>query len=225
MTQAGGSAPQAQAADLAERLIRRRAELGIGVEEVARRAGLAVERVKELERDPDARPDDDDVVVTRLARALETTPASLIATDLDRPAGPGRAGLHPVLRTLSPEECEAHLRGGGLGRVVFVSDGVPVALPVNYRLRDGEVVFRTSGDTSISRCFGRVVSFEVDRVDEAVSEGWSVLVTGRAELVEANQSAPYVRLGIEPWAGGYRDVFVRIVASGISGRAIHQRSR
>ena len=205
------------------RLARRRAELGIGIDEVARRAGFEVDYVEELEQNADTVASSDAVV--RLAKALETTPASLAGRDVQRPPGPGRAGLHPVLRRLSRAECEAHLRAGGVGRVVFVSEGVPVALPVNYRFHDDAIVFRTAAEASIARCSGSMVSFEVDRVDETVSEGWSVLVTGRAERLDANERVPYIRLGIEPWAGGYRDTFVRIVADAISGRAVGQVTR
>jgi hypothetical protein len=150
---------------------------------------------------------------------------SLTGTDITRSVGPGRAGPRPVIRSLPRKECEARLEGGGIGRVVFVSEGVPIALPVNFRFHNREVVFRTAAGAAVLQSLGSVVSREVDRLDENTSEGWSVLVTERAERVEANQSAPYIRLGIEPWAGGYRDIFVRIIATTISGRTISQPSR
>jgi hypothetical protein len=54
------------------------------------------------------------------------------------------------------------------------------------------------------------VSFSVDRVDDALAEGWSVLASGEvAVITDPAGLAGASRLGIEPWAGGQRDVFVR----------------
>jgi hypothetical protein len=65
------------------------------------------------------------------------------------------------------------------------------------------------------------VSFEVDRVDDVLAEGWSVLVTGRAEvLTAASDLARAGRLRITPWAGGERDCYVRITPGQVSGRRI-----
>jgi nitroimidazol reductase NimA-like FMN-containing flavoprotein (pyridoxamine 5'-phosphate oxidase superfamily) len=130
-----------------------------------------------------------------------------------------------VLLTLTREQCESYLLPGGIGRVAFVVERGPVVLPVNFRFHGGNIVFRTASTASVSSALGTVMGFEVDRVDDTVSEGWSVLVTGRAEPAEAGERATLMRLGIEPWAGGYRDVFVRIGIDEITGRAIRQGRR
>ncbi|MGH3025504.1 MAG: pyridoxamine 5'-phosphate oxidase family protein, partial [Gaiellaceae bacterium] len=68
------------------------------------------------------------------------------------------------------------------------------------------------------------VSFEVDHIDEAMSEGWSVLITGRAQLVDDPAELDrLVQLGVEPWPGGHRDAVIRVVTEAISGRAIRQQ--
>ena len=58
-----------------------------------------------------------------------------------------------------------------------------------------------------------------------MSEGWSVLVTGTARLVddpaELERAAD---LGIEPWPGGRREALIRIETEAISGRRIRQGS-
>jgi nitroimidazol reductase NimA-like FMN-containing flavoprotein (pyridoxamine 5'-phosphate oxidase superfamily) len=123
-------------------------------------------------------------VLLRLAKALETTASSLSGGEADRPPGPGRAGPHPHLDVLSRTGCEAHPAGGGVGRFVFLSAQRPVALPVNFRLVDGDVVFRSRATGSLAAAVGATVSFEVDQIDEAMSEGWSVLIPGRARIVD-----------------------------------------
>jgi Pyridoxamine 5'-phosphate oxidase len=65
------------------------------------------------------------------------------------------------------------------------------------------------------------VSFDIDHIDDALSEGWSVLVSGDARLVLDPAELEQVRaLGITPWAGGERDTYVRLTALEITGRRI-----
>jgi len=65
------------------------------------------------------------------------------------------------------------------------------------------------------------VSFEVDHLDEALAEGWSVLVSGEARVVtDPGELAAVSALGVAPWAGGDRDSYVRIIASEVTGRRI-----
>ena len=80
-------------------------------------------------------------------------------------------------------------------------------------------MFRTGATALIAAAFGSVVGFEVDQVDDATSEGWSVLVTGRVQGADATERTELTRLGLEPWAGGYRDVYVLMQVETITGRA------
>jgi hypothetical protein len=213
--------PTGHSGDLARRIAHRRDELGLTREEVARRAGMDMGYLDYFEHNPAAALSIGTWL--RLAKALETTPASLAGGDVGRPPGPGRAGPHPVLETLTQEQCKDHLVAGGVGRVVFSAERGPVALPVNFRFVDGRVVFRTQPTASPAITAGAVVSFEVDRIDEAMSEGWSVLVSGRAQRVEDRTELGKLALvGIEPWAGGQREAVIRIEIDEISGRAIRQ---
>lgn len=141
-----GQATAARTGDLASRVAHRRQELGLTREEVALRAGIDVGYLDYFEHSPATALSSD--ALYRLARALETTRTSLGGGDIGRPPGPGRAGPHPVLETLTHEQCEDHLLAGGVGRVVFSADRGPVALPVNFRFVDGQVVFRTQPTAS-----------------------------------------------------------------------------
>ena len=159
----------------------------------------------------------------RLAAALETSADFLTGGHVDRPPGPGRAGPHPHLDVLTREECELHLAGGGVGRFVFLAPRGPVALPVNFRYLDGDVLFRTRPKGALAAAAGTTVSLEVDQIDEPMSEGWSVLVTGRARLiVDPTELEQYADLVIDPWPGGRREGIIRIEAGEISGRRIRQ---
>jgi nitroimidazol reductase NimA-like FMN-containing flavoprotein (pyridoxamine 5'-phosphate oxidase superfamily) len=114
------------------------------------------------------------------------------------------------------------LEPGGVGRVGFMSAEGIVILPVNYAVTAKTVVFRTAPDTLLAVLGNGPVSFQADRADEASHAGWSVLVQGHAHTVadEAAVRSLEHGTGLEPWASGARDVWVRIVPARISGRRI-----
>jgi nitroimidazol reductase NimA-like FMN-containing flavoprotein (pyridoxamine 5'-phosphate oxidase superfamily) len=123
-----------------------------------------------------------------------------------------------VLRTLSPLECFDLIEPGGVGRVGFASaDGI-MMLPVNFAVSRKTIIFRTL----LAAYSNGLVSFEADHFDEALHTGWSVLVTGRAHPVTGERELRQLEegLGLEPWAAGPRDVYVRITPTRISGRRL-----
>lgn len=216
--------PPLHSSDLSRRVTYRRRELGLSQEEVARRAGMAPGYLDYLEHSPSVALPRGSVL--RLAKALETSVDYLRGGKVDRPPGPGRAGPHPHLDVMSREECETHLAGGGVGRFVFTSEPGPVALPVNFRLLDGDIVFRTRTHGVLAAAVANVnlVGFEVDRIDDAMSEGWSVLISGHARLVDdPDELARIAELGVEPWPGSQREAVIRIETETISGRCIRQK--
>jgi nitroimidazol reductase NimA-like FMN-containing flavoprotein (pyridoxamine 5'-phosphate oxidase superfamily) len=125
-------------------------------------------------------------------------------------------------RALSPAECFDLLEPGGVGRVGFTSaDGI-MMLPVNFALTAKTIIFRTAPDTLLALYSGAQVSFEADRLDEALRAGWSVLVQGRAHQVADEREVVRLqdRTHLQPWAAGARDIYVRITPIRISGRRI-----
>ena len=80
-------------------------------------------------------------------------------------------------------------RPGGCRPLRVLEPRGPVALPVNFRMFGDDVVFRTAALSSVrSATHGGRVGFEVDHIDDAMREGWSVLVTGYAlELRDVEQ--------------------------------------
>ncbi len=131
-------------------------------------------------------------------------------------------GKEAVLGTLSPVECFDLLEPGGIGRVAFASAGGIMILPVNFAMAGKTIVFRTAVDTLLAVYADAAVSFEADRLDDALHEGWSVLVQGHAHKVTDEREVKHLEDGthVEPWAGGARDVYVRITPAQISGRRI-----
>jgi nitroimidazol reductase NimA-like FMN-containing flavoprotein (pyridoxamine 5'-phosphate oxidase superfamily) len=212
-----------QTGDLARRVTERRVELGLSQKEVAHRACMSWDYFEYLERSPDSALTDG--ALQRLAVALDTTTGALEGGEVDRAPGRGRAATNAQSRTLTQEQCEARLAPGGVGRIVFSTERGPVALPVNFAYVSGYVVFRTNESMASAIRAERLVGFEVDRIDEAMSGGWSVMVTGRAHFVEPGDARHRLdRLHVEAWAGGDRDTLVRIEPDALSGRVIVQGS-
>lgn len=203
------------------RVVARRRALGLSEDEVAHRAGIHPSYLEYVESHADAQPSA--AARARLAAALETSLAWLQGAGADSPPGsqnppPGT----PRLEVLERDECLALLHPGGVGRAVFDSSRGPVALPVNFRMLDDRVVFRT-GEGSIADAVRRSGSMnvEADHFDEELGEGWSVLVAGEAELVDDPKELQRVEAqGVVPWAGGDRPHVVRLALQEITGRRI-----
>jgi nitroimidazol reductase NimA-like FMN-containing flavoprotein (pyridoxamine 5'-phosphate oxidase superfamily) len=161
-------------------------------------------------------------VLQQLAAGLQTTPETLLGACRGQPSGAGGLSRGPVLQTLTPAECYDLLSAGGVGRVAFTTADGPAVLPVNYAMAGQTVIFRTAPDTLLARYLDGPAGFEADRLDEALRQGWSVLVTGRAVRVTAEADVRHLEqhTSIQPWAGGARDVYVRIIPRKITGRRI-----
>ncbi|GAA3561097.1 hypothetical protein GCM10022419_047170 [Nonomuraea rosea] len=211
--------------DFGRRIIHHRTNLGLTLEQVADRADMSAGYIEYLEghlRTPDGG------TVMRLATALETTVEDLLGGGRDRPPGPGAAAADPVLEVLEPGECLRLVAPGGIGRIAFGGSHGPTVLPVNYKLHDGAIVFRTARggpmDQDLRTGLEGVeikIGFQVDRIDEARREGWSVLIQGPAHHVPEDEVAKVSDAGVSPWAGGERLLYIRIVPSRITGRRIH----
>ncbi|GGZ19499.1 helix-turn-helix domain-containing protein [Streptomyces poonensis] len=206
--------------DLGRRIAQCRTELGVTREETAARAGMATGYLQHLEEHPTASPEA--AVLLRLAGALETTVKHLTGGDTELPPGLGQAARTPEFTELTEEECRALLSTHGVGRLAVYTLPGPVIVPVNYSVVDGAIVLRTAPGSTPSQAVGRQVGFEVDHIDEAFSEGWSVLVRGRAWAVTdpAEKARLAARAYSTPWAGGRREQWLRIEPVIVTGRRI-----
>lgn len=146
------------------------------------------------------------------------------------PTTPERStAMEPTVEQLTEEECLRLISPGGIGRVAFTGRYGLTVLPVNYRVHNGSVMFRTAHDipTGEDLRTGIVgaeykVAFEIDAVDETTQEGWSVLIHGPAHHMDTcAERETAEQVGIEPWVGWSRDDTVSITPTRITGRRIH----
>jgi uncharacterized protein len=124
---------------------------------------------------------------------------------------------------LSPDRCALLLGAGVTGRVALSSPDGPHIVPVNYAVVGEAVVMRTS-PYSVLGTYGRgsMLAFEVDWFDHDRWRGWSVVARGRADVVTDPLELDRIRATAEPrpWAGGVRNLFLRLRWSELSGRQI-----
>ena len=222
--------------DLSRRVAQRRTELHLSQAQLAARARLSLRYLEYLERYP-ARPNP--AALRRLAAALQTTPAALLGGGANVPPGHalagGSGGVVPpgqrrpadlrVVSKLMPAECRRLITPGGVGRIAFGTPSGPIVVPVNFAVLADTIVIRTAEGTIIDGHADERVALEVDHIDEALCQGWSVLVRGPAHRVA--HPAELRRLqedaAVWPWPGGEREVYVRILPSEITGRRIELR--
>jgi len=132
---------------------------------------------------------------------------------------------HAGLEILPFGMCLRLLASVPVGRVGFFADGEMVILPVSHVVDGQDLVFRTARGSKLSAAEGQnLVAFEADEYDEQTQSGWSVVVTGRAEVIyEATEIQRLSRLALHPWVTAVeRPFWIRIRANAVSGRATPQ---
>lgn len=124
------------------------------------------------------------------------------------------------LEILDRERCLELLSQHGFGRVAITSGALPRILPVNYRLIDDQIMFRTARGTKLDAATkNTVVAFEIDEMDPFSHTGWSVVVTGIASVVGADQRAA-LDVPIARWAPDPDGTVVAIATDLVTGRRL-----
>lgn len=114
--------------DLSRRVARRRAELGLSLEDVGQEAGIDPGYLNYLENHADAHLSAGSLIL--LAMALKTSPELLLGGHPPLGREGGGSNRHPQVEPLTPEQCEVHLALGEYGRLVYSVARGPVAIPV-----------------------------------------------------------------------------------------------
>ena len=133
-----------------------------------------------------------------------------------------------VIEELDEAESLRLISAGGIGRIAYASRFGPAVLPVNYQWHDGAIVFRTARHSALDEDLQTgiaggeyMVAFEIDELDMAMRQGWSVLIQGPAHHVESEaERKAAAEAGVQPWAAGERELFLRILPHRVTGRRI-----
>ena len=127
-----------------------------------------------------------------------------------------------VLEELPRAECLRLLGTVAVGRISYTRQALPAVEPVNFALDDGGIVIRTDPGGKLAAALRRaVVAFEADDLDPGSRSGWSVTVVGRSqEVTDPGDIARLRKLGLESWAPGAREHFIRIEPGIVTGRRL-----
>jgi uncharacterized protein len=96
-------------------------------------------------------------------------------------------------------------------------------LPVNHRVVDGTVVFRSNPGAKLgAAASAATLTVQADRYDQTGEVGWSVLVRGTADIVtDPDLLSRLDTLGLEPWAEpDRRDFWIRVAPTQVTGRRL-----
>ncbi|MFD5461864.1 helix-turn-helix domain-containing protein [Kitasatospora sp. NPDC127059] len=204
---------------VAHRIAERRERLGLTEDALAHQAAMAPRYLRHL---LEAGPEFDPGGFVRIAAALGASREELLEGRADAPPGQGAPGPRPRLLGLTDGECWELVGTHGIGRIALPVRPGPAVYPVNYVVDRASFAYRTGERAGTAPEPGAEVSFQVDRIDEYLGRGWSVLAVGRARYVDDPEEVE--RLdglpGAAPWAGGDRPRWVRIRPAEISGRRL-----
>ena len=122
------------------------------------------------------------------------------------------------------DECVRLLRERVVGRIAVVVNACPVVLPVNYRLVETSgltwIAIRTRPGNVIEQA-SMNVAFEIDDIDLAHHQGWSVLARGTLHHVNPDAADFRERFDSAPWLATDRDAWLVIQPFAVEGRQLH----
>jgi uncharacterized protein len=126
------------------------------------------------------------------------------------------------LGALTVDECLRMLDTVPIGRMVFTEGPLPAVHPVNFLRHGNSIIVRTGPGSKLDAARrGDLIAFEADRVDPDSRTGWSVLVVGRAEVVnDIEQLVAVLDSAHRPWVRGRGAHVLRITAQRITGRRL-----
>lgn len=121
---------------------------------------------------------------------------------------------------LDVQQCWSLLASVEVGRLAVSVVGDVDIFPLNFVVDDKAVVFRSAEGTKLVEVvLARRVAFEVDGYEPAMGCAWSVVVKGKAELLDRFSDIYRAQdLPLFPWNASPKERFVRIVPDVITGR-------
>ncbi len=125
---------------------------------------------------------------------------------------------------LSRPECLRLLSATNFGRIAVTGAHGPIIRPVNYVFDEPSqaVIFRTAPGSKLRALLtSGKAAFEVDGTDPPGGTGWSVIIFGATEEVTNKSELRRLEtIGVDSWAPGSKERWVRIRANVVSGRRI-----
>src|SRR5262245_37355229 len=97
------------------------------------------------------------------------------------------------------DTCRELLRSEVVGRAAVCTPTGPHIVPVNYSVVEESIVFRTTPYSVLGTyAWNTQLAFEVDQVDRARQQGWSVVANGRGAIVDDPDELTAIRSSRDP---------------------------
>lgn len=123
------------------------------------------------------------------------------------------------ISTLSEDDSWKVLEENEFGRLAYAIGGEAYIVPINYVARDKRIVFRTAeGNKMFGVTMNSSVAFEIDDVHRDSGEATSVIVRGRARVLEGHEAEAADTLPLRTWVPTLKFNIVAIEVDEISGR-------
>ncbi|HEX7661194.1 MAG TPA: pyridoxamine 5'-phosphate oxidase family protein [Pseudonocardiaceae bacterium] len=103
------------------------------------------------------------------------------------------------MRQLRAAESLRLLASLSVGRIAFTADALPQIRVVNHVVDNGDVIIRSHVGAAIISTNRQVVCYEADAVDPETRAGWSVIVTGIAQVIDNPSEIARYEGRVEPW--------------------------
>ena len=128
-----------------------------------------------------------------------------------------------TLKQLSRDECLHLMTSAVVGRIIYTRQALPAVELVNFAIDDGDIIIRTDHSGKLAAATrGAVVAFEADSLDTVRHVGWSVTVVGQSqEVTDPGEIGRLERIGLNSWAPGGRQHFIRISPGILNGRRLY----
>lgn len=124
---------------------------------------------------------------------------------------------------LDATECWELLDATTVGRLAIAIAGKPDIFPINYVVDGESIVFRSAPGTKLAAAaLLHDVAFEIDGYEAGERTAWSVVIKGKAHLIERMEDVYAADdLPLFPWVATPKPDIVRITPSDVSGRRFH----
>jgi len=129
------------------------------------------------------------------------------------------------MRELVHIEARQLLGSVALGRIAFTIDALPTIRPANHIVDQGDVIVRghRGVDVVLQAAAGKVVAYSADVIDPHTYVGWSVTLTGMAQMVDSPAELARYPSIVRPWGAHEQAYVIRIHPQVITGFELLER--
>ncbi|MGH3480466.1 MAG: pyridoxamine 5'-phosphate oxidase family protein [Nocardioidaceae bacterium] len=138
---------------------------------------------------------------------------------------PQRRGHLMPHRALTDTEALQLLGSVELGRIAFTIDALPTIRSVNHIVDHGDVIVRghRGVDVVLRAAAGGVVAYSADVIDPPTYVGWSVTLTGMAQMIEDSAMLARYPEVVRPWEMHEQSYVIHIHPEVVTGIELLER--